>query len=160
MHALGALAQFTHGLGSAEKKDAEEGLLSLGEIRIFVLEGVFALRHPRPGLVDEDGELLVTQALHRLLDRVGAETGDRFAVARLVAGREEAVEGQRILVGHGRFLFEETTENARLLEGEEGGFGGRGFGGEIGGFFGHGGGMMWGDWTTSRHEFTRMPVVK
>ena len=59
MHALGALAQFTHGLGTAEKEDAENGLLSLREIGILVLEGVFALRHARPGLVDEDGELLV-----------------------------------------------------------------------------------------------------
>ncbi len=42
VHALGALAQFTDRLRSAEEEDAEDGLLSLGEVGVFVLDRVLA----------------------------------------------------------------------------------------------------------------------
>ena len=136
---LGALADLADGLGAAQQQHAEDGLLALGQVGKLVPEGVLALRDAGAGLVHENGEFLVAQALHRLLDRVGAEVDNRLAVARLVAGRVEAVEGQRILVRSGRLLFEEAAEDASLLEGEKGGgsFGG-GFREEVDGFFGHG----------------------
>jgi hypothetical protein len=56
-------------------------------------------------------ELVVFEAVQGLADFVLVELHDGLAVVLLIAGVDQRVEGERVVLGRGRFFFDECAED-------------------------------------------------
>jgi hypothetical protein len=112
VEALGASAELAGGLRAAEKEDAEEGYFVAVEIE-DVLEAVLELGYATVG-GGGTGETLVVQRVENLANGGFIEIHDRVAIRFLVAGVDDGVEGQRVILGSGDLFFEERAEDTRF----------------------------------------------
>ena len=114
VHALATAAQFARGLRAAQQQHANKGGLAAREIEDF-LQAMLILRHPAVGARRSlPREALVVKDVQGLADGVFVQMHDGIAVVFLVAGIDQRVQGQRIVVGSGDVLFDQRTENASL----------------------------------------------
>jgi hypothetical protein len=120
IHALGAGAEFAGGLRAAQEKDADYGDFAAGEVEDF-LDAVLVLGNAGVS-ADGAGEALGFEAVEGLADFGFVERGDRVAVVLLIAGVDQGVEGERVVLGGGDFFFDEGAEDAGFSWGELHGF--------------------------------------
>ena len=66
------------------------------------------------GVVDRSCEGEVFESVECLADVFFGELEDGVAAGALVAGVDEGVEGERVALGRGDFLFDEGAEDAEL----------------------------------------------
>ena len=114
-HAAGALAQLAVGLGPAQQQlDEHRGLAALDLERIR--EAVLVAVGPSAHAADERDQLLRAQRIERVEDLVLPEIRHRIAAALLVAAVDEAIEGQRVLLGSRQTLLGQHTEHSSFIE--------------------------------------------
>lgn len=122
MHALGAAAQFTGSLRTAEEEFAENGDVRSEKIERF-LEAVLEFGDARIGGGGAGVAELIKGAKSGA-DGVFVEGHEGIAVGFLVAGVDEGVERERVVLGRGDFFFDEGAEDAGLYFRECGKHGG------------------------------------
>ena len=66
------------------------------------------------GVVEGGDPVFVFEGMQSLADLVFDEIEYRVTAGFLVAGVDESVEGERIVLGSGDLFFDEGAENARL----------------------------------------------
>jgi len=103
-HAFGAPAELTGSLRAAQQKDADDGCLGAREIENF-LKVVLVLRNPRVGAASRARETEIMQCAECVPDGVLIEVHHGLAVVLLIAGIDECVEGQRVVLGGRHVLF-------------------------------------------------------
>jgi len=111
MHTLAARAEFAGGLRAAQEQDAEDGNFVAVEVKGF-LEAMLVLGDAAVRGADGTDERLTVEGMQRVADGGFLEIHDRFTVRFLVAGIEESVQGERVVLGSVGLLFDEGTENA------------------------------------------------
>jgi hypothetical protein len=102
---LAAGAKFAGSLRAAEEQDTEERDFVAMEIEGF-LEAMLELGDAG-GDGGGAGQTEVVEGVQGLADGVFVEVGDGLAIGFLVAGVEEGVEGERVVLGRGDFFFDE-----------------------------------------------------
>lgn len=119
VHAAGAGTQFTGSLDIAEEQFAEDCGHGRVETAMDFMEGVAVFGDAGSCELDHDSETAAAQSIGRGGDRVFVPCNDGVAVAALVAGGGERLEGEGIVFRGGQFLFEEAAEHAGLGRSEE-----------------------------------------
>ncbi len=109
-HAFAASAEFAGGLGASEEEFGEDGDLRRGQ-GVVVVEAVLVFGDAGSELGDEQSEVFVAEGFEAGGDGFVVELEHGGAVALLVAGVDEAVEGERVEVWRGGFLFDEAAED-------------------------------------------------
>ena len=109
-HALGPGLKLAGRLRAAEQEHGEDRELLAAEAKcllgqVAVLDGTAAVPACQPG------QAIQAQALRRLADGGLVVGGDRIAIGRLVARKPQTVQGQRVLIGRGPALLDETPEH-------------------------------------------------
>ena len=109
--AVGAAAEFAGGLGAAEEEEAEEGGLVAAEVE----DGAGAVLVLGDACVAIGcGEAEILKDVEGLADVFLFEIEDGIAAGALVAGVDERVEGEGIVLGRGDLFFDERAEDAEL----------------------------------------------
>jgi hypothetical protein len=116
VEALAAGAELAGSLRAAEQEDAEEGDFVAMEIEGF-LEAMLELGDAGVG-GGGTGEAVLVQGVEGVADGVLVEVGDGVAIGFLVAGVEDGVEGERVVVRSGDFFFDEGAEDTGFGGGE------------------------------------------
>ena len=111
VHAVGAAAEFAGGLGAAQEEEAEEGGLVAAEVEDGA-DAVLVLGDA--GVADGGDEGEVFEGVKGLADVLFGEIEDGIAAGALVAGVEEGVEREGIVLGGGDLFFDEGAEDAEL----------------------------------------------
>jgi hypothetical protein len=112
VQALGAGAEFAGRLRAAEKEHAEQGDFVAMEI-VGVLEAMLELGDATVGGGGARKAVLI-QRMEGLANGIFVEGCDGVAVRFLVAGVEESVEGERVVLRSGDLFFDEGAEDARF----------------------------------------------
>ena len=116
--ALGAGTQLAAGLGAAQEEDAEDGDVAGVEVEV-IEEVVPVFLDAVTGAEDDGDEFFLTQGGDACLDGGIVVGSDGVAVGGLVAGGDQSVEGEGVVLGGGALFFEETAEDAGFGLGEE-----------------------------------------
>ena len=111
MHALGAGAEFSGSLRTAQQQNAEDGDFVAIEIKSF-LETVLVLGDPTVRSADRTHQGLSIERMQGLPDGGFVEIHDGIAIRFLVAGVDEGVQGKWIVFGSRDFFFDERAEDA------------------------------------------------
>ncbi len=109
--AIGAGADFARSLGAAQQHDGQSRELVIVEAQRFI-ENVFVFVGAARG--DTSAQLVGSQFHHRLDDLTLAVVGYRLAICLLIAGVDERVGGQRILVGRRRPLLYQAAQDSNF----------------------------------------------
>lgn len=99
-----APANLTGGLRTAEHQHAHHGQLWRAQMKIF--RHMFVLRHATGAAKENVGQILLAQAVERLLNFLFRKRADRTAIVLLIAGQRQSVEGQRIVLRRRDLLFD------------------------------------------------------
>jgi hypothetical protein len=110
VHAFGAAAKFAGRLGTTEQQDTEDGDFVAIEIEGF-LEAVFVLRNAAVRGADVASEGLLVERMQGLTNGGFVEIHGRIAVRFLVAGVDEGVQGERVVLGCGDLFFDQGAED-------------------------------------------------
>lgn len=102
VEAVGALLELAGGLGAPEKENGENGAFGIGEVKDV---GEFVLIFGGTSTEDFGDEVVFGEEADGFGDIVSGVVGDRVAGGALVAGCEEAVEGEGVEVRGGGFFF-------------------------------------------------------
>ena len=111
MHAFGASAKLAGRLRTAQQEDAEDGGLSAGEVEHF-LQAMLVFGDAAVGTTRRSGQILVVQVVERLTHRRFVERHDRVAIVFLVAGVDQRVQGERIVIRRGDIFFCQGAKNS------------------------------------------------
>ncbi len=115
---LSAAAQFSRGLRAAEEENADEGEFSAGEV-VGLAEPVLILRDAAVGAASATGKTDVFKAAQGEVNFFFVEIHDGLAVRALVAGVDQGIEREGVVVGGGGFFFEEGAKDAGIRGGEK-----------------------------------------
>jgi hypothetical protein len=109
--AVGAAAELAGGLRSAEEEQAKDG----GFVAAEVEDGAGAvLVLGNAGVANWVDEGEVFEGVEGLADLLFGEVEDGIAAGTLVAGVDEGVKGERVVLRRGDLLLDEGAENAKL----------------------------------------------
>ena len=111
MHALSAAAEFAGSLRAAQKEFAEDGGLETREVE-SLLKAVLVFGDAAIHVICTAGKVLFGESAQGVFDRGIVEVHVRIAIRFLVAGVDERVQGERVVVGSGDFLLDEGPEDA------------------------------------------------
>ena len=111
MKAIAAAAQLPGGLRPAQKQQRYH---RLG--RTVEMPGSVEIVVPARGPAAENfpDQLLVLKAVERALNLTLPHFHHRLAIRFLIAGGDEGVDRQRVVLGRGQLLLHQTAENANL----------------------------------------------
>jgi hypothetical protein len=98
VHPFSPGPQLARRLRSAEQQHAEQRHIAAVK-GVVIQQIVLVLLHTRSGAEDHRRELLLAQCIHAILHRLLVVADHRLAVRRLIAGKGEAVQRQRIVLG-------------------------------------------------------------
>lgn len=112
---VGALADLTGALGSAQQSYSQDGALARLHAQ-HVLNAVFEFRSA--AAEDFFDEVFLRKSTEGFRNFLTGETGDGIAAGGLVAGEQKGVVGERVAVGSEDFLFQQAAENTGFLKGE------------------------------------------
>ena len=118
VHAVGAAAEFAGSLRSAEKQDADDGDFAAVEVEDF-LQAVFELGDAAVGAAGGAGQAFFLQRGEGVADGGFVERHHRVAIVFLVAGVDQGVERERVVVGRGDVFFDQGAEDAGFDFGED-----------------------------------------
>jgi hypothetical protein len=110
-HAVGAGAELAGGLGTAQEEEAEESGLVAAEVEDGA-DAVLVLGDP--GVADGGDEGEVFEGVEGLADVFFGEVEDRVAAGALVAGGDQGVQRERVVLRRGDLFFDERAEHAEL----------------------------------------------
>ena len=122
VHAVGAAAEFAGSLRSAEQQDTDDGDFAAIEIEDF-LQAVFEFCDAAVGAAGGTGHAFFLQASESVADCGFVEGHHRVAVVFLIAGVDQGVERERVVVGRGDVFFDQGAEDAGFEFGEDEGHG-------------------------------------
>jgi len=111
MNAFRTDAEFARSLRAAEHEHAENGGFAASEIEDF-LNAVLVLRDAALCSADGTGKLLVFEAVESLAHFGFVQMHFRIAIIFLIAGVDQRVEGERVVLGRGRLFFNKRAEDA------------------------------------------------
>ena len=111
VEAVGAAAEFARGLRAAQHEEAEDGGLVAAEVEDGA-DAVLVLGDA--AVVDGGDEGEVVEGVERLADLVFGEFEHRVAAGALVAGVDECVQRERVVLRGGDLFFDERAEDADL----------------------------------------------
>jgi hypothetical protein len=106
VEALSAAAELAWSLRAAEEENTDEGRFSAREVVRFS-QPVLVLGNAAIGATGAAGEAHVFKAAQSEVNFFLVEVGDWLAIGALVAGVDQGIEREGIVVGGGGFLFEE-----------------------------------------------------
>ena len=118
MHAFGASAKFARSLGAAEEQHAQDGCLAAIEVEDF-LQTMLVLSDAAVGAAGRSGESMLGERGERVADRLLVQLHHGFSIRLLIASIDERIQRERIVVGGGDVLFDESTEDAGFDVGED-----------------------------------------
>lgn len=118
VHALGASAELARGLRTAQEEDAEDSGFGAGEVEYF-LRAVLVLGDAAIGAAGGSGEAVLLESAQGVANGVFIELHDGVAIRFLIAGIDERVERERIVLGSGDVFFDEGAEGAGFVGGED-----------------------------------------
>jgi hypothetical protein len=121
--ALGAAAELAWSLRSAEQEHADDSGLAAGEIEDF-LEEVLVFGDAAVGVARGAGELLVFETVQREANRILIELHEGVSIVLLIAGVDQGIEREGIVLGGGGFLFDEGAQHPGFYGSEQNGHGG------------------------------------
>jgi hypothetical protein len=98
-------------LGSAEEEDADKGGFATGEVEDF-LDVVLVFGDTAVVAATGTGKVLILEAMQGEAGLFLADLHDRLTIAFLIAGVDERVEGERVVLRGGGFFFEEGAKDA------------------------------------------------
>ena len=111
-HAVRPKPEFAHGLGPAKEEHGQERTLPAVEGQCLVDHVPVAHGGPAMGGEDETDETLLLQLVEDRDHGVLVVVGHGLPVGCLVAGGDEGVQGERVLLGSGELLFQERADHA------------------------------------------------
>ena len=117
IHAVGAAAEFAGSLRAAQQEHADDCDLAAVEVEDF-LQAVFELGDAAVGAAGRAGEALFLQRGQGVANGGFVERHDRVAIVFLVAGVDQGVERERVVVGRGDVFFDQRAEDAGFDFGE------------------------------------------
>lgn len=115
--ALRAGTNLAGGLRAAQEEDGHHGdvaviqLEMLGEVVAVFLDAV-------AGAENDGDEFFLAKVIDAVLDGALVVGGDGVAIGGLIAGEDEAIEGEGVILGGGALLLEEAAEDAGFDGGE------------------------------------------
>ena len=113
VEAVGAAAELAGGLWAAQEQDADQRGFGAGEVEGFA-EPMLVFSDAAIGAAGSASKTVVFKTAQGEADFLVIEAHDWLAVAGLVTGVEQGVQGERIVVRGGDFLFDKSAENAGL----------------------------------------------
>ena len=111
VHAIGAAAEFSGRLRAAKQQDADDGDLAAVEIE-DLLQAVLELRHAAVGAAGGSGEALFLQGRESVANCRFVERHHRLAIVLLIAGIDQRVQRERVVVRRGDVFFDQRAEDA------------------------------------------------
>jgi hypothetical protein len=111
VHAFGTAAEFAGSLRAAEEKHAENGDLAAIEVENF-LEAVLVFGDAAVGTAGWTGETFFLKRGERVTDGIFIEGRHGIAIIFLIAGVDQSVQREGIVIGRGNVFFDERAENA------------------------------------------------
>ena len=118
VHAVGAAAEFAGSLRSAEQEDADDGDFAAVEVEDF-LQAVLVFGDAAVGAAGGAGQALFLQRGEGVANSGFVEGHHRVAIVFLVAGVDQGVERERVVVGRGDVFFDQGAEDAGFDFGED-----------------------------------------
>ncbi len=118
IHAVGAAAEFAGSLRAAEEEHADDGDFAAVEVEDF-LQAVFVFGDAAVGAAGWAGQALFLQGGEGVADGRFVESHHRVAIIFLVAGVDQSVERERVVVGRGDVFFDQRAEDAGFDFGED-----------------------------------------
>jgi hypothetical protein len=113
VQALGAGAELTRGLRTAQQEDRDQRRLGAVETQLL-LEPLVILHHPKAGRLDEPDQLPVAQVPQRVDQSRLVISHDRVTAGGLVARREQSVQRQRVRVRYCPLLLQQGSQHPLL----------------------------------------------
>jgi hypothetical protein len=107
---LRAAAELAGSLGATQEQDAEESGFASGEVEDF-LEAVLIFGDAAVVAPAGAGEALIFETMEREARLFFVDLHDRLAVVLLIAGVDERVEGERVILRGGGFFFDQRTKD-------------------------------------------------
>ncbi len=111
MHTLGAAPQLARGLRAAEQQLAKNGGFAAVEVESF-LQPMLVLGDATVRGADRTRQRIVIQCAKCTANGVFVQIHDRIAIGFLVARVDERIQGKRIIIRCGDFLFPKSGENS------------------------------------------------
>ncbi len=111
MHAVRAASEFTGSLRASQKQEAKDGRFVAVEIEGF-LQTVLVFCHPAVRRTNGSDERLCLQGAQRIADGRLIQIHDRVAIRLLVAGIDQRVQGQWIILWGSNFLLDERPQDS------------------------------------------------
>ncbi len=118
IHAFGAAAEFSGSLRAAEKKHAEDGDLAAIEVENF-LQAMLVFGDAAIGAAGGTGEAFLLQCGERVTNGIFVEGHHGVTIVFLIAGVDQGVQRQGIVVRSGNVFFDQRCENANFDVSEE-----------------------------------------
>ena len=118
VHAVGAAAKFSGSLRATEEEHADDGDFAAVEIESF-LQAVFEFSDAAVGTAGRASEAFFLQRGEGVANRGFVQRHHWVAIVFLVAGVDQGVEGERVIVGRGDVFFDQGAEDASFDFGEE-----------------------------------------
>ena len=118
IHAVRAAAEFARSLRPAEQKNADDCDFAAIEVEDF-LQAVFELGDAAVRAAGRACHAFFLQRTERLADGFFIEAHHRIAIIFLIAGVNQGVERERIVVGRGDVFFDQRAEDAGFDFGED-----------------------------------------
>ena len=111
MHALGSAAQLPRSLRAAEQQFAEDGRFAAIKVEGF-LEAMLVFGDPAIRGAHRARKRIVVEYAKGVSNGIFLKIHDRIAIRFLVARVDQRVEGKRIVIRSGDFLFQKRAENS------------------------------------------------
>ncbi len=118
IHAFGAAAELSRSLSTAEEKHAEDGDLAAIEVENF-LQAVFVFGYTAIGAAGGTSETFFLQRGERVTDGIFIEDHHGVTIVFLIAGIDQGVQREGIVIGSGNVFFDQRSENAHFDVSEE-----------------------------------------
>jgi hypothetical protein len=117
VQALGASAQFAGSLRAAQQQHADKRRLRAVEVEDLA-QPMLVLVDAAVGGTRAASQMQIFQAMQRLAHLLLIEGHHRLAVGALIAGVDERVEREGIVLRRGHFFFNECAQDAGLRRGK------------------------------------------
>ena len=111
IHPLRATAEFAGSLRTAEQQHTHDGDFAAVEVE-DLLQAVLVFRDAAVGAARGAGHALLLQGHQRFADSAFVQRHHRVAVVLLVAGVDQSIERQRVVIGRGDVFFDQGAQDA------------------------------------------------
>ena len=111
VHAVGAAAEFAGSLRSAEQQYADDGDFAAVEVEDF-LQAMLKLGHTAVRAAGWTSHSLFLQRGQGIANCGFVESHHWIAIVFLIAGVNQGVEGERVVVGRGDVFFDQGAQDA------------------------------------------------